>query len=46
MAVAIATAGPAPLNVAVLLAALGVLVLGTGPYSLWRPEDRFVGTAS
>jgi putative oxidoreductase len=45
MLVAISTAGANPLNVVVLLGSLGVVALGTGPYSLWQPEDDVVGTA-
>ncbi|WP_327053587.1 DoxX family protein [Halomicrococcus gelatinilyticus] len=45
MVVAIATAGVNPLNVVVLLGSLGIVALGTGPYSLWQPEDDVVGTA-
>ncbi|WP_435157712.1 DoxX family protein [Haladaptatus sp. DFWS20] len=40
MLVAIITAGVNPLNLTVLLASVGILYLGTGPYSLWEPEDR------
>ena len=45
MVVAIVTAGANPLNVVVLLGSLGIVALGTGPYSLWQPEDEVVGTA-
>ncbi len=41
MLVAIVTAGANPLNLAILLGSLGILWLGTGPYSLWEPENRF-----
>jgi len=37
MVVAIVAAGPNPFSVIVLLAAAGVVVLGTGPYSYWDP---------
>ncbi|SIR84077.1 putative oxidoreductase [Haladaptatus litoreus] len=40
MLVAIVTAGANPLNLTILLASLVVLALGTGPYSLWEPENR------
>ncbi|WP_458187305.1 DoxX family protein [Haladaptatus sp. NG-WS-4] len=46
MLVAIVTDGANPLNVTVLLASLGILSLGTGPYSLWQPEDRYVTQSS
>ncbi len=36
MVVAIAAAGPNPFNVVVLLASVGICVLGTGPYSYWN----------
>ena len=45
MVVAIFTAGPNPLNVSILLAALGILALGTGRLSLWEPELAVVGRA-
>lgn len=37
---AFATAGPSIASVLVFLASLGILAIGTGPYSLWRPEER------
>lgn len=37
MVVVAVTAGPNPFSVAVLLASAGILVLGTGPYSVWDP---------
>lgn len=40
MLVAALTAGPNAANVGVLIGSLGVVLLGTGPYSLWTPEDR------
>lgn len=42
MVVAMTTAGFAPSNMAVLVGALGLILLGTGACSLWRPEDRLV----
>jgi uncharacterized membrane protein YphA (DoxX/SURF4 family) len=38
MIVAIVAAGPNPFSVLVLLASLGVVLLGTGPYSYWGPS--------
>ena len=35
MVVAIVAAGPNPFSVIVLLASLGIVLLGTGPYSYW-----------
>ncbi|WP_458209406.1 DoxX family protein [Haladaptatus sp. NG-SE-30] len=46
MLVAIVTDGANPLNVTVLLASLAIIYLGTGPYSLWQPEDRYVSQVS
>lgn len=40
MLVAVITAGANPLNLTVLLASVGILYLGTGPYSLWNPDSR------
>lgn len=37
MAVAIVFAGPNPFSTVVLVASLGLCVLGTGPYSMWDP---------
>lgn len=42
MVVAMTTAGVAPSNVAVLVGTLGLILLGTGAYSLWKPEDRLL----
>lgn len=36
MLVAVVAAGPSPFNVVVLLASVGVCLLGTGPYSCWN----------
>lgn len=43
MIVAIVAAGPNPFSVLVLFASLGIVLLGTGPYSYWDPtvEDLF-----
>lgn len=38
MVVAVATAGPNLFNGLLLVAAAGILVLGTGPYSYWDPS--------
>lgn len=38
MVVAIVAAGPNPFSVLVLLASLGIVLLGTGPYSYWDPS--------
>ena len=40
MAVAMSTAGPDPLNGAVLVSSLIIVLLGTGRYSLWDPSVR------
>ncbi|MFC7325919.1 DoxX family protein [Halorubrum rutilum] len=37
MIVAIVAAGPNPFSVLVLFASLGIVLLGTGPYSYWDP---------
>jgi len=37
MVVAIGTAGPNPFSVIVLLASVGLIIIGTGPYSYWTP---------
>lgn len=42
MLVAIVAAGPNPFNVLVLVASVGVVTLGTGPYSYWDPTLRRV----
>lgn len=42
MVVAMATAGPNPLNGLVFVASVGIAVLGTGPYSLWDPAPSDV----
>jgi len=42
MVTAIALAGPELSNVAVLVGSIGVAVLGTGRYSLWKPTDGAV----
>lgn len=38
MVVAMLTAGMNPLNALVLLSAIGIIVLGTGRFSVWMPE--------
>jgi len=38
MVVAIVAAGPNPASVLVLVGSLGILFLGTGPYSYWDPS--------
>lgn len=38
MSVAIVAAGPNPFSVLVLLASVGLCLLGTGPYSYWNPS--------
>ena len=43
MLVAIARAGPEGGNLAVLLGSLGIMLLGTGPFSLWEPERAWLG---
>jgi len=40
MLVAIVAAGANPFNVLVLVASVGIVVLGTGPYSYWDPTIR------
>jgi uncharacterized membrane protein YphA (DoxX/SURF4 family) len=40
MIVAIVAAGPNPFSVLVLLASLGIVLLGTGPYSYWDPTVK------
>jgi uncharacterized membrane protein YphA (DoxX/SURF4 family) len=40
MVVAIVAAGPNPFNVLVLVASVGIVLLGTGPYSYWDPTTR------
>ncbi|WP_266080422.1 DoxX family protein [Haladaptatus caseinilyticus] len=40
MLVAIIIAGANPLNLTILLASVGILALGTGPYSLWELETK------
>ena len=40
MLVAIVAAGPNPFNVLVLVASVGIVLLGTGPYSYWDPTNR------
>jgi hypothetical protein len=45
MLVAFVTAGPSGGNVMVFVGSLGILLLGTGPLSLWRPEDALVERA-
>lgn len=40
MLVAVLAADPNAANMGVLIGSLGVTLLGTGPYSLWTPEDR------
>lgn len=42
MTVAVLTAGLNPLSGLVILGCLGVLLLGTGPFSLWRPEETLL----
>ena len=42
MTVAIISAGLNPLSGLVILGCLGVLLLGTGPYSLWQPEEALL----
>ncbi len=42
MVVAIATAGPSGGNLMVLIGSLAILVLGSGRWSLWRPEERWL----
>ena len=41
MLVAFAAAGPNEGSVLVLLGCLGILLLGTGPLSLWQPEEAW-----
>ncbi|GAB4469264.1 MAG: hypothetical protein Kow00124_04340 [Anaerolineae bacterium] len=40
--VAIITAGPNVASVLVALSTIGILILGTGRYSLWTPEERLL----
>ncbi len=40
--VAIITAGPNVASILVALSTIGILILGTGRYSLWTPEDRLL----
>lgn len=40
MVVAIVAAGPNPWNVLILLASIGICILGTGSYSYWSPSVR------
>lgn len=44
MVVAMTTAGIVPSNVAALVGALGITLLGTGPYSVYKPEDRLMSS--
>ena len=41
MLVAVATAGPSGGNVMVLIGSLAILVLGSGRWSLWQPEEAW-----
>lgn len=42
MAVALIQVGVRPNNIAVIVCAIGILLLGTGAHSLWQPmEERF-----
>lgn len=45
MVVAMITSGVVASNVAVLLAALGIILLGTGGYSLWKPEEKLLSSS-
>ncbi|MEY7848727.1 DoxX family protein [Natrarchaeobius sp. A-rgal3] len=42
MVTAMLTAGVEATNVVVLLGCIGIVLLGTGNYSLWEPEDELV----
>lgn len=43
MVVAMVSAGVVANNVAVLVCAVGIVVLGTGALSVWKPEEKLVG---
>jgi uncharacterized membrane protein YphA (DoxX/SURF4 family) len=42
MIVAMLTAGVAPSNTIVLLGCLGIVVFGTGKFTLWKPEEAVI----
>lgn len=42
MVVAMLTAGINPLNTLVLCSAIGIVILGTGRFSLWMPEQTLL----
>ncbi|HET6262753.1 MAG TPA: DoxX family membrane protein [Chloroflexia bacterium] len=42
MTVAVIVGGPTPVAVTALVAVLGLTVLGTGAFSLWQPETRYL----
>ncbi|GEM_PF-1497827 len=46
MVTAMVTAGVVVTNVLVLAGCLGIVVFGTGRYTLWRPGDRLVAQAT
>ena len=46
MTVAVIVGGPTPVAVTALVAVLGLTVLGTGAFSLWQPETRYLARLS